>query len=80
MNADNMKIHQQTSLKDLAPVMKEYEADGVGKQSAIRDLLTDIRHYCEAKGLDFCAALDGSYDVYCDERYEDDFPTATKPA
>lgn len=75
-----MKIHQQTSVNDLAPVMKRYEADGVGKQTAIRDLLTHIRHYCDAKGLDFYAASDGSYDVYCDQRYDDDFPDATKPA
>jgi hypothetical protein len=58
--------------------MKRYVADGVGKQTAIRDLLTDIRHYCDAKRLDFDAALEGSYDVYCDERYDDDFPTAIK--
>ena len=80
MNAENTKIHQQTSVNDLGPVVKVYETDGVDEQSAIRDLLTDIRHYCDAKGLDFYAALDGSYDVYCDERYDDDFPDATKPA
>jgi hypothetical protein len=77
MNAENMETHQETSVKDLAPAIEQYKADGVGEQSAIRDLLTDIRHYCDAKRLDFHTALDGSYDVYCDERYDDDFPTAT---
>jgi hypothetical protein len=80
MNAENTKTHQQTSVNDLAPVMKRYEADGITEQAAIRDLLTGIRHYCHAKRLDFSAAVDRSYDDYCNERYEDDFPTATKPA
>ena len=69
-----MRAHQKTSLRDLAPIVQRYETEGATKQAAIRDLLTDIRHYCEAKRLDFYAAVDGSYDVYCDERQEDRQP------
>ena len=66
-----MKDHQQTSVTALTAVIERYEADGVSKQAAVRDLLTDLRHYCQAKRLDFYQALDGSYDVYSEERYED---------
>lgn len=73
-----MKTHQQVSLKVLAPVVKQYEADGASEEAAVRDLLTDIRHYCQAKRLDFYQALDGSYDVYCDERQEDLQPAKSR--
>ena len=39
-----------------------------GKQPAVRDLLTDLRHYCDVEQLDFYAACDGSYKVYLEER------------
>lgn len=35
---------------------------------AVRDLLTDIRHYCDAKGLDFHERLKVSREVYLEEK------------
>ena len=37
-------------------------------QVVLRDLLTDIRHFAEAKKLDFHKACDSSYEAYCEER------------
>ena len=65
-----MKRSQKIAAKRLEPIVKTYEAEGTTKQCALRDLLTDVRHYSDAHGLDFFQALDGSYAVYCEERQE----------
>ena len=39
-----------------------------GMQSAVRDLLTDVRHICDERKVDFYRAMDGSYQVYLEER------------
>ena len=65
-----MNSAQKIAAKRLEPIVKTYEAEGTTKQCALRDLLTDVRHYSDAHGLDFFKALDGSYDVYCEERRE----------
>jgi len=36
-------------------------------QMALRDLLTDIRHFAAAKGLDFDSAVQGSREVCAEE-------------
>lgn len=48
------------------------ESDESEEASAVRDLLTDIRHYCVAREIDFYGALDGSYEVYLEEKMHDD--------
>jgi hypothetical protein len=35
---------------------------------AIRDLLTDLRHYCDQHEIDFDDRLEGSLDVYLEEK------------
>jgi hypothetical protein len=65
-----MKSAQKIAAKRLEPIVKTYEAEGTTKQCALRDLLTDVRHYSDAHDLDFFKALDGSYEVYCEERRE----------
>jgi hypothetical protein len=35
---------------------------------AIRDLLTDLRHYCDQHEIDFDDRLEGSLDVYLEEQ------------
>ena len=65
-----MKSAQKIAAKRLEPIVKTYEAEGTTKQCALRDLLTDLRHYSDANDLDFFKALDGSYEVYCEERQE----------
>ena len=37
-------------------------------ECAIRDLLTDLRHYFDRRGIDFADRLEGSLDVYFQER------------
>ncbi len=39
-------------------------------QSALRDLLTDLRHLADDLDLDLHAAIDGSYKAYLEERAE----------
>ncbi len=41
-------------------------------QFALRDLLTDVRHAADHLGLDMHQALDGSYDVYLEEKVDHD--------
>lgn len=65
-----MKNCQRHAVQKLEAVLKRYAAEGTTKQCALRDLLTDLRHYSDAHGLDFFKALDGSYEVYCEERQE----------
>jgi|GEM_PF-6735416 len=37
-------------------------------ESALRDLLTDLRHLADAVNLNFFALLDSSYQHYCKEK------------
>ena len=39
---------------------------------AIRDLLTDLRHYCDQHEIDFDYSLEGSLDIYLEEQERDD--------
>ena len=43
------------------------ESDG-NQQVTLRDILTDLRHYVDEYGLDIYKALDGSYQVYLEEK------------
>jgi len=65
-----MRNCQRQAVQKLEVVLKRYAAEGATKQCALRDLLTDIRHLSDANELDFFQALDGSYEVYCEERQE----------
>jgi len=63
----------------LKSVVEEYDdREGCGRQSALRDLLTDLRHLADDLGLDIHAALDGSYEVYLEERETKELETAVK--
>ncbi len=46
----------------------EYDLCDDDPESAVIDLLSDLRHYCEAVGLDFDYALRVSYDHWSEER------------
>jgi hypothetical protein len=57
---------------DLRPALEklflDYAVDvGCHKQSAIRDMLTDLRHLSAKYGINFQDALDGSATVYLEE-------------
>ena len=45
-----------------------YEETNDNRQAQLRDLLTDLRHYADVGGLDFQEALDGSNQVYLEEK------------
>lgn len=46
--------------------LRLYE-DGTSRES-VTDLLSDLRHLCEAADIDFHSALDMSYTHYLEER------------
>ena len=64
------KPRKQSSLeRALRLALKAWgESQHCDPQSGVRDLLVDIRHVCDAEGIDFHQALDTSYQVYVEER------------
>lgn len=58
----------------LAAALDAYEshpAHGAEPQPALRDLLTDLRHIAAERGLDIDTAIDGSCDVYHEEKVQE---------
>ena len=39
------------------------------RADAVKDILTDLRHYCTATGIDFYKAVDNSYGNYLHEQH-----------
>jgi hypothetical protein len=59
------------NIKAIKTILKEQQEDeGCDKQAALRDILTDIRHLCDEFALDFYEALNGSYEVYLEEKID----------
>lgn len=56
----------QKKLAELVQQFADNEAPSI--QSAFRDLLTDMRHVADHLGVDFFFAIDGSYEVYLEEK------------
>ncbi len=55
-------------IRSLEAAIEKYEAAGAtSTESAIRDLLTDLRHSCDRRGVNFDDPLEGSLDVYMEE-------------
>jgi len=46
------------------------KAEDITEQSALRDMLTDLRHVAEEMGLDFDFAVEGSEEVFAFEGEE----------
>lgn len=58
-----MKLHEW-----LAAGLKDYRAaEGVTEGAALRDLLTEIRHFCDRNGHDFDGILVGAVEVADEE-------------
>ena len=55
----------QIQLNEL--IVNTHIADGSTLQSALRDILTDLRHVAETIDLDFDLAIEGSEEVYHEE-------------
>ena len=61
------------SIKNRIIDIKNQASDeGITKQSALRDLLTDLRHAANKMGLDFDFAIEGSAEVFVLEEIEAD--------
>ena len=64
--------HSQLAVKALGSVLQRYaNKNGTTTDSAVRDILTDLRHICDDQGLDFAERDQGAYEVYCEEKAED---------
>lgn len=69
---------QERALNDAHTALTVYtnpDTRGMSTKSALRALLTDLRHKADDEGLDFQDLLDRSYGYYAEERANDDFAT-----
>ena len=62
-------IHQKIAATRAEVSLDLYIESGVSdEESALRDLLTDLRHYCDREGLDFAAEDRQAYQGYVMEK------------
>ena len=62
-----MPTFKDDTMHVLEATIEEYGTAGeTSTESAIRDLLTDLRHYCDQHEIDFENGLEGRLDVYLD--------------
>ena len=67
-----MKTMEQRANKIETMLEQFAEARARSLDECLTDILTDIRHFCDYRDIDFHRALDFSYDHYCAEIREDD--------
>jgi hypothetical protein len=64
-----MPTYKSNTMHLLETTIDKYGMAGeTSTESAIRDLLTDLRHYCDQHEIDFDYSLEGSLDVYLEEQ------------
>jgi hypothetical protein len=64
-----MPTYKDDTMHLLEATIEKYGTAGeTSTESAIRDLLTDLRHYCDQHEIDFDDSLEGSLDVYLEEQ------------
>ncbi len=52
----------------ITPVVNKYKkSDGTDDQSAVRDILTDLLHFCEKNNLDFNKLVEHAMEVFDQE-------------
>jgi len=51
---------------------EEHYRESLDDSCMIRDMLTDIRHFCDTEGVDLFRAIDASYEVYLVEKLDGD--------
>ena len=68
--ADRAKFVQR--IEQVSPYDEGLDAEGnmACPSDFITDLLTDIRHYCDARGVDFAASDRAAYSHYSNERHK----------
>jgi len=57
--------YRKASVSRVKKLMRQMVSE---EHNAIRDLLIDLRHYCDAAAIDFYGQLDKSYEPYLKER------------
>lgn len=55
--------------------LEAFKVDRLGEAGpvcidTVTDFLTDLRHFCDAKGFDLYMALQASYQFYCAEKHQ----------
>jgi len=64
-----MPAFKNDTMHRLETTIEKYGTTGeTSTESAIRDLLTDLRHYCDRHEIAFEDCLEGSLDVYLEEQ------------
>ena len=64
-----MPIFKSQTMHLLETTIEKYGTAGeTSTESAIRDLLTDLRHFCDQHEMDFDDTLEGSSAVYLEEQ------------
>ena len=65
----NMPIFKSQTMHLLETTIEKYGTAGeTSTESAIRDLLTDLRHFCDQHEIDFDDRLEGSFAVFLEEQ------------
>jgi hypothetical protein len=68
---DTHKAHDNTARASFAGQTLRFYRDIVGSdddETVITDLLADLRHFCDAAGLDFDAMIDSSFQHWNEEK------------
>ena len=64
-----MPIFKSQTMHLLETTIEKYGTAGeTSTESAIRGLLTDLRHFCDQHELDFDDSLEGSFAVFLEEQ------------
>jgi hypothetical protein len=65
--SDHVRNELSASTSRIAPTVETYSKSRSDHRAAITDMLIDLRHYCDAKGLSF-----DEFDASACERYWDE--------
>ena len=63
--AGTLNSYRKTSAVRIKKLLRQMVSE---EHNAIRDLLVDLRHYCDTEAIDFYGQLDESYQPYLNER------------
>lgn len=69
--------HQEKAVDRLYHILHQYNDD---KDNLVRDVLSDLRHYCDNRGLDFAQEDGVAHRNYLAELEEDQSANRTKEA
>lgn len=59
----------RASIDKMNVIILDYmNKDGVNNSSAVRDLLTDVMHFCENQNIDFFEQVQSAIDVFKEEQ------------